>query len=189
MTLGETISRARKRKGLSLEEFGVAIGGMSRSNLSIIERDATKGPLDPRTLIRISEALEAPEILIHHCDTCPVRQHIMLKLFPDLNNIRRDPAIMVSRLRKEMVEAADAAERLAERFSDADFRQRDDYREAFEREMEQIIDVKRGIEILEFELILSGLHSREEIDQVYERQQKKCEAHGHHVPERAGMEG
>lgn len=186
-TLGETIARARKRKKITLDDLG-SIVGLAKSSLSGYENDALKGGPDHRTLIRISEALDAPEILIHHCDTCPIRQHIMLKLFPDLNNIRRDPAIVVSRLRKEMVEAADAAERLAERFSDTDFRRRDDYREVFEREMEQIIDVKRGIEILEFELILSGLHDREDLDRVYERQQRKCEEHGHHVPA-TGTEG
>lgn len=161
---------------------------MVQSAISAIEKDELRGGIPFGTLIGISDALDAPEILIHHCDTCPIRQHIMLKLFPDLNNIRRDPAIVVSRLRKEMVEAADAAERLAERFSDTDFRRRDDYREVFEREMEQIIDVKRGIEILEFELILSGLHDREDFDRVYERQQRKCEEHGHHVPA-TGTEG
>lgn len=187
MSLGEKIVAARKKRGVKQSELAAAIG-MTGASLSIWESDQLKNSPDPRTLIRISDALDAPEILIHHCDTCPIRQHIMLKLFPDLNNIRRDPAIVVSRLRREMVEAVDAAERLAERFSDADFRRRDDYREVFEREMEQIIDVKRGIEILEFELILSGLHSREDIDRVYERQQRKCEAHGHHVPA-TGTEG
>ena len=53
--------------------------------------------------------------------------------------------------------------------------------------MEQVIDVKRGIEILEFELMLSGLHSQEDLQAVYERQQRKCEDHGHH--KRNGTEG
>ncbi len=188
MTLGQKIAGARKKKGLTLEGLGALIG-MSKSQVSFIENDNLKTPIAPEKLIEIAEALDAPEILIHHCDTCPVRQHILLKLFPDLNNIRRDPAIVVSRLRKEMMEAADAAERLAERYSDANFRSRPDYLETFEREMEQIIDVKRGIEILEFELILSGLHSREDIDRVYERPQRKCEQHGHHLPETTGTEG
>lgn len=188
MTLGETIARARKKKGLSLEELGEAVG-MSRNVPFLLEKNAMKRGADPLTLIRISEALDAPEILIHHCDTCPIRNHIMLKLFPDLNNIRRDPATMVSKLRKEMVEATAAAERLSERYMDVDFRSRPDYRETFEREMEQIIDVKRNIEALEFELILSGLHTREDIDRVYERQQKKCEEHGHHRPAKTGTEG
>lgn len=180
-TLGEKITAARKRNKMTLDELGPKIG-MSKANLSVIENNGLKNGPDATTLIRISEALNAPEILIHHCDTCPVRQHIMLKLFPDLNNIRRDPAVIISRLRKEMLEAAD---RLGERYSDANFKARPDYREVFEREMEQIIDVKRGIEILEFELLLSGLHSRDDLDRVYERQQRKCEEHGHHLLQEA----
>lgn len=179
-TLGEKIVSARKRKGMTQMQLADAVG-LTGASISAYENDGLKGTPDAATLIRISEALNAPEILIHHCDSCPVRQHIMLKMFPDLNNIRRDPAVIVSRLRKEMMEAADAADRLAERYSDANFKARADYREVFEREMEQIIDVKRGIEILEFELILSGLHTRDELDQVYERQQAKCVEHGHHL--------
>ncbi len=188
MSLGEKIVAARKKRGVTQSELASAIG-MTGASLSIWESDQLKNSPDPRTLIRISDALDAPEILIHHCDICPVRQHVMLKLFPDLNNIRRDPATIVSRLRKEMLEAAEAADRLAERYMDVDFRNRPDYQEIFEMELEQVVDVKRAIETLEFELILSGLHTREDIDRVYERQQRKCEAHGHHVPERTGTEG
>ena len=188
MTIGQTIVAARKRKSMSQVELAARIG-MTSASLSGYENDGLKGGPDPRTLIRISEVLDAPEILIHHCEACPVRQHIMLRLFPDLNNIRRDPAIIVTRLRKEMVEAAEAAERLSERFSDANFRQRPDYLETFEKEMEQIIDVKRGIEILEFELLLSGIHSPEDLDRVYARQQRKCVDNGHHLPAKTGTEG
>ena len=187
MTQGEQIKSARKRRGFTQGQLAEAIG-VVQSAVSAIEKDELRGGVAFETLIRIADALDAPEILIHHCDTCLIREHVMMKLFPDLNNIRRDPAVMVSRLRKEMIEAAEAAERLAERYSDADFRNRPDYAETFEREMEQILDVKRGIEILEFELILSGLHSREDIDRVYARQQRKCEDHGHHVPDRRTCE-
>lgn len=158
-----------------------ALVGLAQNAISSIESDGLKTGPDPTTLISIADALCAPEILIHHCDHCAIRRHIMLRLFPDLNNIRRDPAIIVNRLRKEMMEAADAAERLGERYSDANFRQRPDYQETFEREMEQILDVKRCIEILEFELLLSGLHTQADLDRVYERQQAKCVAHGHHM--------
>lgn len=182
-TLGSKIIAARKKKGMRQDELAHAVG-MTGASMSGYENDQLKNGPDPRTLIRISEVLAAPELLVAHCDACPIRQHIMLKIFPDLNNIRRDPAIIVSRLRKEMVEAVEAADRLSERYSDANFRQRPDYRETFEREMEQVLDVKRAIETLEFELILSGLHSREDLDRVYDRQQSKCEAHGHHLTDK-----
>lgn len=185
-TLGEKITAARKRKAMTQVELGVIVG-LANASISAYENDGLKGTPDSTTLIRISEALQAPEILIHHCDSCPVRQHIMLKLFPDLDRIKRDPLAVATRLRKEMMEGAQALENLIERFGDVDPKSRPDYQELFEREMEQVIDVKRGIEILEFELLLSGLHTREDLDRVYDHQQAKCIEHGHHVPQEAAQ--
>lgn len=180
--IGQKISAARKKKGWRLADLSEAVG-LSVTQLSDIENDQVKRSVDPRHLIRISDALDAPEILIHHCETCPIRQHVFFRYFPELNNIRRDPAVIAARLRKEMVEATEALDRMGERWSDRDFKSRPDYWEAFTREMEQVVDVKRGIEILEFELMLTGLHSQEEIELIYARQQRKCEEHGHHKTE------
>lgn len=188
MNIGDKILAARKRNNFTQGYLGELVG-LSQNAISNIETDNLKGGVDAATLIRISEALKAPEILIHHCETCPVRQHVFLKYFPDLNNIRNDPAVIAARLRKEMVEGAEALDRLTERFSDQDFKSRPDYREIFEREMEQVIDVKRGIEILEFQLMLSGLHTQDDMKAVYDRQQRKCEEHGHHIPEQTGTHG
>lgn len=188
MTQGARIAKSRKRLNLTQAQLGDMVG-LAQSVISSIESDSIKGPVDTRILIRIADALNDLDLLVHHCETCPIRQHVFLKYFPDLNNIRNDPAVISARLRKEMVEGAEALDRLTERFSDQDFKSRPDYKEVFEREMEQVIDVKRGIEILEFQLMLSGLHSQDEIKAVYERQQHKCEEHGHHVPERTGTEG
>lgn len=186
-TLGQKIAESRKNRSMTQAQLGNIIG-LSQNAVSGIEADANK-TLDVQTLIRISEALNDLSLLISHCETCPVRQYVFLKYFPDLNNIRNDPAVIAARLRKEMVEGADALDRLTERFSDKDFKNRPDYKEVFEREMEQVIDVKRGIEILEFQLMLSGLHTQEDIKAVYERQQQKCEEHGHHIPLKTGTEG
>lgn len=187
MTLGEKITAARKAKGMTLDDLGAVIG-MSRANLSVIENDGTKNGPDSRTLIRIAEALDCIDILIHHCDLCPIRQHIMLKKYPDLNNIRTDPAVIAARLAKEMNEGAAALTRLMERFSDKDFTSRPDYMQVFNQEMEQVIDVERGIEILKFELIRTGLHTQDDIRTVEENQQQKCVEHGHHVPESTKVE-
>ena len=179
-TLGVKITTARKRKGMTQLQLADAVG-LTGASISAYENDGLKGTPDSTTLIRISEALQAPEILIHHCDSCPIRQHIMLKLFPDLNRIKRDPLAVATRLRKEMMEGAQALENLIERYSDVDPKSSPGYQELFEREMEQVIDVKRGIEIFEFETMLSGLHTQADLNRVYERQQQKCIDHGHHV--------
>lgn len=180
MTLGDKITAARKAKGMTLDDLGEIVG-MSKSGLSKIENNELKSPPEPRTLIRIAEALGCLDILIHHCDACPIRQHIMLKQYPDLNNIRTDPAVIAARLAKEMTEGAAAATRLMERFSDKDFQSRPDYMAAFVREMEQVIDVERGIEILKFELIRAGWHTQDDMKLVADAQQQKCIEHGHHL--------
>ena len=179
-TLGSTIISARKRNKMSQTELAEKVG-LTGASISVIENDGLKSGPDATTLIRISEALTAPEILIHHCDTCPIRQHIMLKQYPELNNIRRDPAIITSRLSKELAEAKVAADDLAERLSDKDFKDCPGYQEFFDSKMEQILDAERNIEILKFELLLSGTHTKEDMDRVAARQQSKCEARGHHV--------
>lgn len=181
MNIGEVVKAARKKRGITATELANLVG-MSKSAISIIEMDGLKNGPDPDTLCKIADSLNDLSILVHHCQACPVRKHIFLKQFPDLNNIRRDPAIIAARLRREMTEAVDALDRLAERFSDADFKSRPDYQEVFEREMEQVVDAERAIEILKFELVLSGTHSSADLKKVYDRQQAKCITNGHHKP-------
>jgi transcriptional regulator with XRE-family HTH domain len=180
--IGSVLRAARKKRGWTLDQLGDVVG-LTKGTLSSYENDNTKGGPDTETLCKIADALNDLSILVSHCQSCPVRKHIFLKQFPELNNIRRDPAIIAARLRKEMVEATEALDRLTERFSDADFKTRPDYQEFFEREMEQVVDAERAIEILKFELILSGTHSSADIQRVYERQQQKCIDNGHHKPE------
>ncbi|MDH5525443.1 MAG: helix-turn-helix domain-containing protein [Desulfobulbaceae bacterium] len=187
MSSGEMIRCARKRVGWSIEKLAATVN-LGKSTIFGYENDQSKKGLDPSTLVRIADTLNDLNILVHHCDNCPVRKQIFIKQFPELNNIRKDPAIISSRLRNEMEEASKALSRLADRFSDRDFTSSPDYQEVFEREMEQVIDVKRGIEILEFELVLSGLHSSRDLQNVYDRQQKKCVERGHHNPEEAPSE-
>lgn len=178
--IGDTIRAARKKRGWTLDQLGDAVG-LTKGTLSSYETGQVVSPVE--TLCKIADALNDLSILVHHCQSCPVRKHIFLKQFPELNNIRRDPAIITARLRKELIEAAEAVDRLQERFTDKDFKSQPDYMEVFEREMEQVIDAERNIEILKFELILSGTHSSADMQRVCERQQQKCIDNGHHKPE------
>jgi transcriptional regulator with XRE-family HTH domain len=177
-SIGRKIKESRESRPMKGEDLGRMVG-LTKAAISQIENDQRKN-IDLNTLCKIADSLNDLSILVHHCQSCPVRKHIFLKQFPDLNNIRRDPAIIAARLRREMTEAVDALDRLAERFSDADFKSRPDYQEVFEREMEQVVDAERAIEILKFELVLSGTHSSADLKKVYDRQQAKCIANGHH---------
>lgn len=177
-SIGEKIRSARKKAEMTGEELGRGVG-LTKAAISQIERGKNSS-VDVDRLCKIADALNDLSILTHYCQACPVRQAVFLRQFPDLNNIRRDPAIIATRLRKEMMEAVTALDTLSERFSDADFKGSPGYMEVFMREMEQVVDAKRCIEILEFELIISGTHSSLDLKKVYERQQKKCIEHGHH---------
>lgn len=185
--MGKNLKDARKKRGWTLGQLSEATG-IGISTLSGYENNQTKSGPDPETLVKIADALNDLSILVHHCQSCPVRKTIFIKQFPDLNNIRRDPAVIASRLRKEMTEATEALDRLGERFSNADFKNTPGYQEMFEREMQQVIDVKRGIEILEWELVLAGIHSSRDLQRVYDQQQKKCEEHGHHKAQVSGQD-
>jgi len=186
-TLGEKITAARKTKKMTLDELGEVIG-MSRANLSVIENNGTKNGPDARTLIKVSETLSAPEILMHHCQSCPIRQHIMLKQFPDLNNIRTEPSIIANRLRQEMIEGASAADELSQLYAHKDFQTLPGFQERHKILHEQIVDAERAMEILKFELIRLGALTREDHAEIVETQQAKCVAHGHHIPDVAAAD-
>lgn len=180
--IGDTIRTARKKRGWTLDQLGDAVD-LTKGTLSSYENDQTPSGPTTDTLCKIADALNDLTILVHHCQECPVRKHVFIKLFPDLNNINPEPAIIANKLRKEMLEGAAAMELLVERLGDADFKSRPDYMEIFEAGMEQVIDVKRAIEILEYQLILSGAHSSGDLKKIYNNQQAKCIANGHHKPE------
>jgi transcriptional regulator with XRE-family HTH domain len=181
MTIGEKIKAARARCGMTGEELGRHVG-ITKAAISQIETDKRQ-QVDLDTLCKIADALNDISILTHHCQTCPVRKMAFIKQFPELNNIRHDPAIVTNKLRIELEEAASALNHFSELLMDADFRSKPGYMEEFEKAMEQVIDAERAIEILKFELILSETHSSLDIQRVYARQQAKCVAHGHHKPE------
>lgn len=179
-TLGQIITAARKAKDMTQVDLGEKIG-LTGASLSAIENDNLKSGPDARTLIRIAETLSAPEILMHHCECCPIRQHIMMKQFPDLNNIRTEPSIIANRLRQEMIEGAAAADELSQLYAHKDFQALPEFQARHKKLHEQIVDAERAMEILKFELVRMGALTREEHTQIVENQQAKCIAHGHHV--------
>ncbi len=165
MTIGQTISAARKRKNMTLEELGDQVGLM-KSSLSTIENDKLKKPIDYGVLISIADALDAPEVLTRHCEQCAVRRHIMEKYYPEVKPFRRDPVLITNRLVKEMQKAIDVAERLNEMYLNVCTTDDPKYRMTFNLAVEQILRVERGVDALKFEMILNQLCTLDEIHQV-----------------------
>jgi len=181
MTLGQKISEARKKKGMTLEQLGNVVN-MSRATLSIIENDGLKNGPDPETVNRIADALGDNDIRLSYLECNPVFQAVIPRIFPELNNIKREPAIVFSRFADEADEAVKSARALAQLFSHANPEGQPGFKQVFVANMEQIVDIQRCAEILMTSLIAGKILSEADRMELHDRQQQKCEAKGHHIP-------
>lgn len=179
MKLGQKITESRKKIGMKASELAQAIG-RSAAIMSDIENDKLKGGCDPEIVVRIATVLNDQSILLHALQENPIYKEIIPRIFPGLNNIKREPSAVFVKLAEELGEAQEAAGILARIFSHAEPETTPNYRETFLANLEQILDVMRGAEELFLVLIDSGIMSVEERREVHERQQLKCERRGHH---------
>ncbi len=181
MTLGRKIAEARKQQGVRGYDLAAKIG-RSTAILSDIENDRLKGGPSPEIVVKIAESLNDHSILLHYLEENPVYRAIIPRIFPELNNIRREPAIIFSRFAAEASEAVESARILAEVFSNAEPRRTPNFDALFKAHLEQIVDVQRCAEVLFTALIAAHVMTEDELRGVHERQQRKCEKRGHHLP-------
>lgn len=181
MTIGEKIQKARKARGITGAQLAAAVG-LSAAAIGMVENDKLKNGPSPGIVVKIAEALDDNTILLHYLEENPVYRAIIPRIFPELNNIRRDPAIIFSRFADEAQEAVEAARILAQIFSNADPRMTSNFDTVFKAKLEQIVDVQRCAEILFTGLIAAGIMSESDQRSIHEAQQAKCELHGHHRP-------
>ena len=186
MTIGEKIKESRRARGLRGEDLAGAIG-TTTATISKIELDMLKFGPSPDLVVKISEALGDRTILTTYLENNPVYQSIIPKIFPDLNNIRLEPAIIFTRFAAEARESANAADILAEMFSNADPKRLPEYERTLKAQLEQVVDVQRAAEILFLQLIVSGVISDEDRGEIHRAQQQKCVDHGHHDPEKEAV--
>jgi transcriptional regulator with XRE-family HTH domain len=179
---------SRRSKGIRGEDLGSAVG-LSKSSISKIENDEIKGGPEPETVVKIAEALGDRSILTTYLEQNPVYQSIIPKIFPDLNNIRRDPAIIFSRFASEAEEAVEAARILADIFSNAEPSSHPNFCEVLRANLEQIVDVQRCAEVLFLQLIAGGVIDETDRCEIHVQQQRKGELKGHHRADRTGTEG
>ncbi len=182
MTIGKKIRISRKTRGMTRDHLAGVIG-ISGAAMSKVELDQLKGGPSPELVIKIADALCDDSILIYYIENNPVYQRILPKIFPDLNNIRIEPAVIFTRLAREAEECRDAADLMAEIFSNKDPTRVPMFEETFKAKMEQIVDVKRAVEILEFQLLAAAIIDKDWLDSIYRNQQQKCIDHGHHLPD------
>lgn len=181
-TLGQHIQRRRKEIGMTGAELGAAIG-QTKAAVSKIENDKLEGGLDRKMVVLIANILRDDSILYTCLSADPVYRSVIPRIFDDLNHIRTDIAIIFSRLRKEMKEGIDACEVLEQFFENQDPESQPGFAAIFAAQMEQIIDVKRAIEILEMQLLAKRVMTEMERKGIYLAQHNKCIRKGHHKPE------
>ena len=182
MGFGNKVHESRKLFGISGEELGRRVG-ISKAVISRIENDSLKGGPSPDVVVKIANELNDHSILLHYLEENPVYRAIIPRIFPDLNNIRRDPAIIFSRFAAEAGEAMEAARILAQIFSNANPEKTPNFEKVFKANMEQIVDVQRCAEILFIGLIHAGVMTDVDQRDIYAKQQQKCIENGHHNPE------
>lgn len=180
-TLGQKIEEARKRRGMKQDELGGLLN-MSKSSVSKIENDELSGGPAPATVVKISEILRDESILFFYLEHNPVYCAVLPKVFPDLNRIRTEPSVIFTKVAHEAEEAKEAAMILSEVFMRPEPRKMPGFDGIFKAKMEQLLDVKRAVEILEFQLIAAGIMTKEMLQEVYDSQQAKCEERGYHQP-------
>lgn len=179
MTIGSAILQARKRKGWRLAGVAAEVG-ISEGALSNYETD--KRIPDPDLLEKIAQALDSNDIRMAYLRSNPVYQSVIPRAFSDLNNIKREPAIIFTKVARECSEAKAAAEALAEMFINMDPSQAPGFVKKLRDGLEQLLDAKRSIEILETTLVEVGVLTMDGLREVYEQQQNKCVEHKHHDP-------
>lgn len=182
MTTGKKIHESRKSAGIKAADLATAVG-VSAATISNVERDAYSDGAPPLLVVKISNFLDDKTILTTYLENNPAYQAVIPKIFTDLNNIKRDPAIIFSRFATEAAEAVEAARILEEIFSNAEPANHPSFCEVLKAKMEQIIDVKRAVEILELQLVASEAMTEADRCEIYARQHQKCIDHGHHKPE------
>ncbi len=179
MTIGEKIKNSRLAAKITRDALASAIS-LSPAAVSKIENNDLKNGPSPEIVIQIAEVLDDTSILLHYLETNPVYRAIIPRIFPELNNIKKEPAIIFGRFAREAEEAKHAAEILQEIFSNAEPHHAPNFEEVFKANLEQIVDVQRCAEILFTGLIAAGIMTEEERRDVHDRQQAKCERNGHH---------
>lgn len=181
-TLGQIIRESREKRGMRGEDLATAIG-VSKTQISAIERDTLVHGPSASMMVQIAEALNDRSLLISYLENNPVYQSVIPQIFPALNNIRRDPAIIFTRFAAEAREAAEAASILAEIFSNAEPHRTPNFCEVLKAQLEQVVDVQRCAEILFVQLIAAGVIDEADRCDIHDRQQRKCVEKGHHKPE------
>ncbi|MDD3814284.1 MAG: helix-turn-helix transcriptional regulator [Desulfocapsaceae bacterium] len=180
MELGKRIKTTRKNQGITLGNLSSATG-VGASTLSKYENSRAKYIPYINDLCKIAEHLNDFTILTDLCCSCPVRKNIISKQFPDQKNPQHNLSFIAARLREEMVETISTIDHLSELFPETNFKALRNHKIEVLTNMELVVETKRRIDILVFELILSGIFTPTDLQNAqHSRQQEQCAANDYH---------
>ncbi len=165
-TLGQKIREARRKMGLRGEDLGAAVG-LTKSYVSLIENDQLKGGPAAEKVVAIAEVLQDDTILFAYMKSNPVYRSIIPKIFPELQDLTCDPSNIFARLAKEMGEGQHACEVLAKIFSSPSYSKVPGFDKVVRSQMGQVSEVKRGVEMLELQLVASRVLDEEELREIF----------------------
>ena len=143
--IGKVIARVRKSKGVSQSTLGVMVG-VKQNMISKIESAGLALGVQIGDVAKISEALGEPGILVAYCQGCPARPYS----FPD--SPPADPAAALDKLHDAFMDAGAVASDLSAKLAKPGFQASAE----FAAGLDQVRNIKRGIEALEQELLFSG---------------------------------
>lgn len=181
MNLGEQIKKSRKSAGMNAAILARLIG-MSPANVSKIENGILSP--SPEIVVRIASVLGDDAVLYAYMRNDLVFRATIPRIFPDLNNLRKDLSAVLSKVVSEAEEAIAAVKELSCALAAVDFKDTPGFNEKFSKAMKELLDAKRMIEQTESVSTSLFICSKEELREIYRLQQRDCEEQGLHRPEK-----
>lgn len=181
--IGMMIKAARKRSGMTQGELDEMIG-VTTATVCEMENNVHKSQASPDRLVAVSDAVKDAQMLHEYCDSCPVRRRIIIRKFKPLNNILAGAHVSIMKVCQKLTEAAESLTVMLPKMLRSGFRTDPDYLEYRNTAVLKILDVKRGTEILIDQLLADQVLTVDELRMLVDMQQRLCEAHGHHIPDK-----
>lgn len=172
----DTLKRAREARKISQEALGEALA-VSRAVVARIEGGGQ--PATPAQVAAAAKALGAPELLVEHCEACPVASALLPVTYPVLDHVATHPAVVAHKIAEECGEALAAAEALFGIFNRVGWQHDPDARARVVKHLGQVRDVEVGIQILYRALFLGSLLPLAILQDVQAQHLAKCVARGY----------
>lgn len=176
MAFRELLKTVRTARGMSQGDLAERMGG-TKDTVYRIETGASEAT--QAQVAAAAKALDAPELLVEHCDACPVATALLPVRYPTLDQVATHPAVVAHKLGEECGEAVAAAEALFGIFNRLGWQDEPEARERVAELLVEVRDVEVAIQILYRALFLGRMLPLEVLQSVQERHRRKCEERGY----------